>query len=163
MSGGFIFIFEIRILRFFHLLKTARNETHCKIKLDSFSNPYCGCNPKSQPKKISFAGETQGTYYAITYYDTEDKNLQPQIDSLLKSFDQSVSLWVPNSLISRINEGDSTAIPDEVFKFNLLLSKEIARKTDGYFDFTISPLVEAWGGFSFKEKKSNSANHKLTA
>ncbi len=111
-----------------------------------------GCNPKSQPKKISFAGETQGTYYAITYYDTEDKNLQPQIDSLLKSFDQSVSLWVPNSLISRINEGDSTAIPDEVFKFNLLLSKEIARKTDGYFDFTISPLVEAWGGFSFKEK-----------
>lgn len=110
-----------------------------------------GCNTNPQPQKISFAGETQGTYYAITYYDTEDKNLQPQIDSLLKAFDQSVSLWVPNSLISRINEGDSTAIPDEVFKYNFLLSKEIARKTDGYFDFTISPLVEAWG-FSFKEK-----------
>ncbi|MBZ0241908.1 MAG: FAD:protein FMN transferase, partial [Bacteroidales bacterium] len=110
-----------------------------------------GCSSTPKPKKISFAGETQGTYYAITYYDTEDKNLQPKIDSLLKAFDQSVSLWVPNSLISRINEGDSTAVPDEVFKFNFLLSEEIARKTDGYFDFTISPLVEAWG-FSFKEK-----------
>lgn len=109
------------------------------------------CNSNTKPKKISFAGETQGTYYAITYYDTEDKNLQPKIDSLLTAFDQSVSLWVTNSLISRINEGDSTAIPDEVFKFNFLLSKEIAQKTDGYFDFTISPLVEAWG-FSFKEK-----------
>ncbi|MCK9450429.1 MAG: FAD:protein FMN transferase [Bacteroidales bacterium] len=110
-----------------------------------------GCNSNPKLKKISFAGETQGTYYAITYYGTEDKNLQPKIDSLLKAFDQSVSLWVSNSLISRINRGDSTAIPDDIFKFNFLLSKEIAQKTDGYFDFTISPLVEAWG-FSFKEK-----------
>lgn len=110
-----------------------------------------GCSNNPKPQKISFAGETQGTYYAVTYYDTEDKGLQPKIDSLLKAFDQSVSLWVSNSLISRINEGDSTAIPDEVFKFNFLLSKEISQKTNGYFDCTISPLVEAWG-FSFKEK-----------
>jgi len=112
-----------------------------------------GCTSNPKLKKISFAGETQGTYYAITYYDTKDTNLQPKIDSLLDAIDQSVSLWAPNSLISRINNGDTTAIPDDIIKFNLLLSKEISLKTDGYFDCTISPLVEAWG-FSFKEKIS---------
>ncbi|MDA3943755.1 MAG: FAD:protein FMN transferase [Bacteroidetes bacterium] len=109
------------------------------------------CNPVNKTEKVSFAGETQGTYYAISYYHSDKKNYQPQIDSLLKAFDQSVSLWVPNSLISRINSGDSTALPDDVFKYNFLLSKRIALDTDGYFDFTVSPLVEAWG-FSFKEK-----------
>jgi len=149
--SGFIFIFGSRF-HAFTMHKIFLEMKHLKKISWIFIALLLGsCNSNPKLKKISFAGETQGTYYAITYYDTEDNNLQPKIDSLLKAFDQSVSLWVPNSLISRINEGDSTAVPDEVFKYNFLLSKEIARKTDGYFDFTISPLVEAWG-FSFKEK-----------
>lgn len=110
-----------------------------------------GCDTTKQEYKISFAGEAQGTYYAITYYDAKNRNLQSEADSLLADFDQSVSLWVPQSIISRVNQGDSTVVLDEIFRYNFELSTEMARLTDGYFDFTVSPLVEAWG-FSFKGK-----------
>jgi FAD:protein FMN transferase len=108
-----------------------------------------GCNTKQN--KISFAGEAQGTYYAITYYDAENRNLQSEADSLLAAFDQSVSLWVAQSIISRVNQGDTTVALDDIFRYNFELSIEMARLTNGYFDFTVSPLVEAWG-FSFKGK-----------
>lgn len=102
------------------------------------------CNSR-EFKRMNLAGEAQGTYYAITYYDADARNLQHEVDSLLKAFDQSVSLWVDNSTLSRVNEGDSTVKLDQVFIYNFLLSREIAILTDGYFDFTIGPLAKAWG------------------
>lgn len=102
-------------------------------------------------KKIMFQGLTQGTYYAITYYDSKGRNFQPEIDSILKAFDLSVSMWVPESVISRINRGDSLVHPDEWFIDIFNRAEEIAERTDGAFDFTIGPLVNAWG-FGFKGK-----------
>ena len=100
-------------------------------------------------KEVYFIGETQGTYYAVTYFDTEGQYFQTEIDSILYDFDQSASLWVPTSLISRINENDSSVIADEVIKTLYNMSVEVSKKSDGYFDFTIGPLVNAWG-FGFK-------------
>ncbi len=100
-------------------------------------------NEPVQP--ISFVGEAQGTYYLVTYYDSRSRDLQPKVDSLLKAFDMSVSLWEPESILSRINRGDTTASPDDIFKHNFNISKQIAKETDGAFDFTIGPLVKAWG------------------
>ncbi len=111
-----------------------------------------GCTPKNQLHKINFTGEAQGTYYAITYYDSEGRNLQPQVDSLLKAFDQSVSLWVPESIISRVNKDDTLVVIDETFRYNFLLSKEVSAATGGAFDFTIAPLVTAWG-FGLKKRE----------
>jgi thiamine biosynthesis lipoprotein len=102
---------------------------------------------------VSFTGAAQGTYYAVTYYDHEGRNFQPQVDSLLRAFDQSVSLWEPKSVISRVNKGDTSVVLDETFKYNFLLSKEVSATTDGAFDFTIAPLVTAWG-FGLKEKEN---------
>lgn len=110
------------------------------------------CHVENAAVKISFAGEAQGTYYAITYYDQENRNFQGQIDSLLKAFDLSVSLWVEESIISKVNKGDSSVVLDDIFKYNFYLSKEISALSTGAFDFTVSPLVEAWG-FSFREKQ----------
>lgn len=113
-----------------------------------------GCSsPVSQKNKVSFTGAAQGTYYAVTYYDHEGRNFQPQVDSLLRAFDQSVSLWEPKSVISRVNKGDTSVVLDETFKYNFLLSKEVSATTDGAFDFTIAPLVTAWG-FGLKEKEN---------
>jgi thiamine biosynthesis lipoprotein len=106
-----------------------------------------------EPKKIIFGGETQGTYYAITYFDKEGRNFQPEIDSILHAFDLSVSMWVPESIISRINDGDTSAVPDEWFTDIYYQAKTIAEKTNGAFDFTIGPLVNAWG-FGFKNRIS---------
>ena len=38
------------------------------------------CN--RQPKKIMLQGEAQGSYYAITYYDEQERNFQHEIDSI---------------------------------------------------------------------------------
>ncbi|MCK9398962.1 MAG: FAD:protein FMN transferase [Bacteroidales bacterium] len=105
----------------------------------------------SEQKKVMFQGQTQGTYYAVTYFDTEGRNFQPQIDSILKAFDLSVSMWVPESIISRINNGDSLVQPDNWFIDIFKRSQEIAAKTGGAFDCTVGPLVNAWG-FGFKGK-----------
>lgn len=96
-------------------------------------------------KKFVLQGETQGTYYAITYYDAEGRNFQKSVDSLLSVIDNSMSLWVDSSIISRINRGDTSVVPDDHFIYNFLLAKEVSAATDGYFDFTIGPLVSAWG------------------
>jgi len=105
----------------------------------------------SAQKKVMFQGQTQGTYYALTYFDAKGRNFQPQIDSILKAFDLSVSMWVPESIISRINRGDSIVQPDDWFIDIFKRSQEIAAKTGGAFDCTVGPLVNAWG-FGFKGK-----------
>jgi thiamine biosynthesis lipoprotein len=102
-------------------------------------------------KKVMFQGEAQGTYYAITYFDNEGRNFQYQVDSILRAFDLSVSMWAPQSIISRINNGDSLVTPDEWFIDIFNRSVRIAESTGGAFDFTIGPLVNAWG-FGFKGK-----------
>ena len=60
-------------------------------------------------------------------------------------------MWVPESIISRINSGDSLVQPDEWFIDIFKRSRRIAAKTGGAFDFTVGPLVNAWG-FGFKGK-----------
>ncbi|MCD4745471.1 MAG: FAD:protein FMN transferase [Bacteroidales bacterium] len=100
---------------------------------------------------IKFTGETQGTYYAITYYEKNGNNYQQQIDSLLKEFDKSVSLWVPLSVISRVNKNDTCVIADDVFIDIFNLSKIISEKTNGAFDITVGPIVNAWG-FGFYDR-----------
>jgi thiamine biosynthesis lipoprotein len=110
------------------------------------------CNTPSQKMhKVMFAGEAQGTYYAITYFDPENRNLQPQIDSLLASFDRSVSIWVPGSIISRINNNDTSVVVDSRFRGNFNLSKRVFENTGGAFDPTVGPLVNAWG-FGFTDR-----------
>jgi len=110
----------------------------------------CTQMPPQTPVKLQ--GETQGTYYAITYYDTENRDFQTEIDSVLHGFDLSVSMWVPTSIISKVNNNDTSVILDEYFIDNFNLSEEVSQATGGNFDCTVAPLVKAWG-FGFDETK----------
>lgn len=103
-----------------------------------------GCAPKSSMEKIQFSGETQGTYYAITYYTSGGQNFQESIDSLLDQFDQTASLWVENSMINRVNNNEDVTVND-VFIDLFRISLEVSENTNGYFDMTVGPLVNAWG------------------
>lgn len=112
---------------------------------------------KPEPKKIIFQGEIQGTYYAVTYFDTEGRNFHKEIDSILRAFDLSVSMWVAESIISRLNNGDTLVWADAWFVDIFRRSVEIADRTEGAFDFTVGPLVNAWGfGFQGKMKMDQS-------
>ncbi len=103
---------------------------------------------RQQPKKIVLEGLAQGSYYAITYFDVQNRNFQHEIDSIFHAVDMSVNLWVENSIISKVNRNEEVAL-DSIFIDNFRIAQEAARLSDGYFDPTISPIVAAWG-FSYK-------------
>ena len=105
------------------------------------------CRQSPAPTVIN--GEAQGTYYTVSYYDQRD--LQPQIDSLLQAFDQSASLWVDSSLVRRINAGLTDSL--DPILYNLLWnSTEVFHYTQGAFNCFIGHIVQEWG-FSFRQQQ----------
>ncbi len=110
------------------------------------------CGEKKDLKIYKMSGAAQGTYYAITYCSDNNENLQPAVDSLLKQFDRSVSAYVPTSILSRLNNNDSTAVADSIYETVFRKSMEVSSRSEGAFDVTVGPLVNAWGfGFTKKE------------
>ncbi len=113
---------------------------------------FFSCENHLPVKPIHLTGEAQGTYYSVIYYDSLQRDFQPQIDSLLTAFDRSVSLWVPGSILSRVNRNEEV-LPDKYFIDNFNLSMQVAEETDGAFDPTVGSLVRAWGfGFDASRK-----------
>lgn len=111
------------------------------------------CNHVEKPQKIMFGGEIQGTYYAVTYFENDSVSYQREIDSLLKDFDNTASLWVENSIISRVNRNESDVVLNDHFIELFELSKKVSENTGGAFDITVGPLISAWGfGFSDRIK-----------
>jgi thiamine biosynthesis lipoprotein len=98
-------------------------------------------------------GGALGTYYAITYKGKENLKLQFGVDSILKSIDETFSIFNPTSITSKINNNQEITINNdfvEVFKIAL----HIAKETDGALDITIGPLVNLWG-FGKDERKAD--------
>ena len=105
-----------------------------------------------QPQKMVLQGQAQGSYYAVTYYDSLGRNFQRDIDSIFHALDVSVNLWVDTSVISKVNRNEEVTL-DAIFIDNFNIAQEAARLSDGYFDPIISPIVAAWG-FSYKHGDS---------
>jgi thiamine biosynthesis lipoprotein len=95
--------------------------------------------------KVSFNGQTMGTYYNIIYLHSDGKNLKNGIDSLLVNWNMTLSTYISNSEISQFNRNNELYFNSPYFYPVLLKSKEIYQATDGAFDPTIMPLVNAWG------------------
>lgn len=103
---------------------------------------FTACNDN---KTIKMEGNAQGTTYHITYISADNKNYKRDIDSILEAIDLSMSTWIPNSIISKINNNDSIVLVDQYFIDVFNKSVEVSEKTNGIFDITIGPLVNAWG------------------
>ena len=87
-----------------------------------------------------------GTIYHITYQSDED--LQTGIEAELKKVDNEFSMFNKQSTVSKINRGDKPELSD-MFCELWNLSSRINKDTNGAFDVTVAPLVNAWG-FGFK-------------
>ena len=108
------------------------------------------CQPG--PQKMILQGQAQGSYYAITYYDSLCRDFQRDIDSIFHAVDLSINLWVDSSVISKVNRNEDVVL-DSIFVDNFRIAQEAAVLSGGYFDPTISPIVAAWG-FSYKHGDS---------
>ena len=110
------------------------------------------CNVFHTPDPVKIKGMAQGTYYAITYYDDQKRDFSEDFDSLLTYFDQVASVYEPNSIVSKVNNNQPCKL-NELFIDIYTHGMEVARKTNGKFDMTVMPLVNAWGfGFTTRQK-----------
>ena len=97
-----------------------------------------------------------GTTYHITYQC--DSDLTQSIKAELLKVDASLSPFNKESVITAINENKDVS-PDEMFKEVFSLAMDISKETDGAFDITVAPLVNAWG-FGFKNG-SQPSHHQV--
>lgn len=97
-------------------------------------------------------GATMGTFYHITYEGTQPAEMQEKVDSLLILINNSLSTYIPTSTISKINSNESMQV-DDYFVEVFTEAKKVYAETDGAFDPTVGPLVNAWG-FGFKNGTS---------
>lgn len=132
---------------FLHKPTTAQMKTHLLLLLALVLAT--ACVSPNQP--IRLQGTAQGTYYSIAYLDPQNRDLQPQIDSLLNDFDLTASLWVENSLIRRVNRQEKVC-PNAIFEKLLSQSLLIEEYTQGAFNCKIGSLVNLYG-FGFKNRE----------
>ena len=92
-------------------------------------------------------GRIFGTTYHITYKSKND--LKEDIAATLKMVDNSLSPFNSNSIISKINNNEP-AVLDSMFMYVFNMAQNVSQATDGAFDITVAPLVNAWG-FGFKQ------------
>ncbi|MCF6406052.1 FAD:protein FMN transferase [Chitinophaga filiformis] len=93
---------------------------------------------------VTLEGKAQGTYYIIKYLSDDTVSLQHAIDSVFAEIDQSLSLYKPGSLINRFNEGNAVHM-DHHMQAVVTRALQISKATNGAFDITVKPLVDAWG------------------
>jgi len=95
--------------------------------------------------KRTITGQAQGTTYRITYYDLQERDFKPEVDSILARIDASLSTYLEGSVIDQWNRSDSGAWVDDLFLELLQESYAVYVQTDGAFDPTVKPLVSYWG------------------
>jgi len=103
------------------------------------------CGPAGPLQEQVYQGGALGTSYAIKLFASDTANLQPDIDSVFRVLNQSLSTYLPDSDISRINRGEDSIVVDAMFREVFQASSAIFSRTNGYFDPTVGILVDAWG------------------
>ena len=104
----------------------------------------CGEQPYQHDQGFVF-----GTIYNITYQSAD--NLQTEIEAALQQVDGEFSMFNEQSTVARLNRGeqaDTNAMFSEVWQ----LARQVSAETNGAFDITVAPLVNAWG-FGFKHEQ----------
>ena len=119
---------------------------------------------KQQLVYYKVSGLAQGTIYNITYSAESDLDLSLEIDSILKDYDLSLSIYKDSSLVSKINSYKisnnkecSFYTLDKYFIDCFNKSKIVYNNTKGAFNPAIYPLVDYWGFFdeNFNENVEN--------
>lgn len=102
-------------------------------------------------------GNIFGTYYNIKYQASED--LHHIIQEHLQLVDRSLSMFNPHSTISKINRNEAVEL-DSLFIEVYATSQQVSELSQGAFDITVAPLVNAWGFGTF-EKKHEMDTHQI--
>lgn len=95
-------------------------------------------------------GAIFGTTYRVKYEAAEP--LDSVILAELRRVDGSLSVFNPQSTLSKVNRGETAKVDAMLYEV-VRKSLEISKETDGAFDITVMPLVNAWG-FGYEESRT---------
>ena len=95
-------------------------------------------------------GMVFGTFFRVTYQC--DSDMLASINAELERVDMSLSPFNEQSTITAVNQNRPVQL-DTMFTYVFNLAMQISKETDGAFDITVAPLVNAWG-FGFKKKEN---------
>lgn len=109
----------------------------------------CG---KKEFKSYSWGGKTMGTSYHITIAASdisEDRldEIKMSVEETLKSVNKIMSHYDPQSEISIFNSSKEKIdfeISNDLSRI-MSLALELNKKSDGFYDVTVRPLVSLWG------------------
>ena len=109
----------------------------------------CACSSSDNRILVKNSGEAQGAYYHIQYMSNGGKDFYFQIDSIFKEIDSSLSIYKDYSLISKLNKGEDVKT-DTLFNTVFKGAQKVFLESEGNFDCSVSPLVDAWGFYQDK-------------
>lgn len=110
----------------------------------------CGC--AGRPDFTVVDGVMLGTtlHVVADVKSVSSQELYAAVMELDREAKASMSIYDPMSLLSRLNRNETDTV-DRHIAFNLHLADSIGALSDGRYDVTVKPLVEAWG-FAGKER-----------
>jgi thiamine biosynthesis lipoprotein len=120
-----------------------------RYSIISFSFLLFACNAP-QEQALVYIGETMGTAYSITLpgpFNVSDPISQEDIDALLESINRSLSTYITDPELSRLNQSDNTdwqGVSEELFSV-LSAAQLVSSQSGGAFDVTIGSIVNLWG------------------
>lgn len=105
------------------------------------------CSSRKSPSYSQFqiSGFAQGTSYQITYYAENAIISSRSIDQKFAELDSALSIYKSYSLINQFNNSEKGITMDEHLFKVVKRSLKIWKESNGIFDISILPIVEAWG------------------
>jgi len=105
----------------------------------------------SSAKQLALSGPTMGTAYNIKFIVPENHldvdELHAEVDEALRAYNMQMSTYIDTSELSRFNTseiGNWQSVSSSLFNI-LSMSEGISQRSEGAFDVTVGPLVNAWG------------------
>lgn len=108
-----------------------------------------------------------GTHYTVKISHTDEsvlKSARESVSEVLNKIDSMMSTYKPDSELSRFNQHQST----EPFKVSREMieifqaAREVSEATNGAFDITVGPIVNAWG-FGPEKKTAPPSDSEIAA
>ncbi len=107
------------------------------------------CKSSSKEAELTYYQESGEIFHTTFHIKYEyDRSVREEIMEALQRFDDSLNPFKESSIIGKVNNNVPVKL-DSMFLKVFNKSMEVARKTDGKFDITASPFINAWG-FGFK-------------
>lgn len=103
-----------------------------------------GCSSEKQARYYTLDGFAQGSTYHFVFEAQDTTGIQSAVDSLFAAVDNSMSFYVENSRVNRLNNNLTDTL-DTYITECIEMTSTLSQLSDGLYDITIKPVTQAWG------------------